>query len=360
MQLFIKVMKADKFYQEKGPLALPLEWINVLFCVLDQKLQNMSHLTEKQRYLIEVMKKQGYKQKDIALAIDKDKSVVSRELRRNADQRNQEYRHELAQRKCAARHAAKPKKIRFTQEMSRSVEVLLRKEYSSEQVRGVLLKEGHPCVSVERIYQPIWADKKQGGSLFSHLRSRGKRYRKRGSLKDKRGQLENRQSIEQRPQIVNTRERIGDWEVDLVIGKHHQGALVTVNERKTGYALVRKVASKKAQQLSDAIVEMLAPYKELVKTITSDNGKEFAQHQRIAQELEASYYVAHPYHSWERGGNENYNGLLRQYVPKKTDLATLTHEDIGRIEYTLNNRPRKRLGFDTPYNFFHQKVAFIT
>jgi len=168
----------------------------------------MSHLTVEQRYTIEVMKSNGYKQKDIAKAIGKDRSVVSRELKRNCDRRSGEYRHDLAQRKYHERQREKPKSIRFTPGVQRAVEELLRQDYSPEQVVGTLRKRDENTVSTERIYQYVWADKKRGGTLHAHLRSQGKRYRKRGSAKDNRGVIKNRVGIEHRPEVVEKRDRL--------------------------------------------------------------------------------------------------------------------------------------------------------
>lgn len=320
----------------------------------------MSQLTAEQRYTIQVLLKENYKKKQIALILGKHPSSIGREIKRNADLRNGNYSSNLAQRKSEKRHKEKAKHIRFTSEIKEDVNLYIKEDYSPEQVKGFLDKEGKKSVSIETIYQYIWKDKKMGGDLYEHLRTQGKRYRKRGHKKDKRGIIENRKSIDERPTIVNNRERLGDWEVDLVIGKNHQGALVTINERQTGFTIVTKVASKSKELVSQAIIRELSVYKDYVKTITSDNGKEFADHQIIAQTLETDYYFAHPYHSWERGSNENYNGLLRQYVPKKERLDIFTEENIKEIQNKLNNRPRKKLNFEKPINVFNQKIAFIT
>lgn len=329
----------------------------LLFCVLDQKLQNMSHLTVEQRYTIGVMKSNGYKQKDIAKAIDKDKSVVSRELKRNCDMRSGEYRYDLAQRKYHKRQKEKPKRIRFTPWVQRAVEELLRQDYSPEQVVGTLKKRGEKTVSVERIYQHVWADKKRGGALHTHLRSRGKRYRKRGNAKDNRGIIKNRVGIEHRPEIVEKRDRFGDLEIDLIIGKNQNQAILTINDRASGKLKMRKVESKQADVVSKAIVEELTDWKPYIKTITSDNGKEFANHELVAEKLNIDYFFARPYRSWERGSNENINGLIRQYFKKSTDFTTITHEMVKLVEAILNNRPRKRFDYENPI-FVMNKLLF--
>lgn len=325
----------------------------------------MKHLTVEQRYTISAFKIAGYKQKEIALAIGKDKSVINRELKRNCDRRSGEYKADLAQRKYKYRQKSKPKHIGFTEQIQSHVEELLRKDYSPEQVSGVSKKQGVGCVSAERIYQHVWEDKKAGGNLHTHLRRKGKKYRKRGSSKDSRGIIKNRVSINQRPEIVEKRLRFGDLEADLIIGKNHKQAIVTLNDRACGMLKMRKVKSKQASVVAQTINEMLEEWIAYLHTITSDNGKEFADHETIAETLNIDYYFATPYHSWERGSNENLNGLVRQYIPKKTDFSALSDEYIKSIENKLNNRPRKRFDYETPIFvmnqlLFNQKVAFVT
>jgi IS30 family transposase len=327
----------------------------------------MSHLTQAQRYIIAVLKKENRSQSYIAEQINKNKSVVCRELQRNSDKRSGEYKAELAQKKCLERHQKKPKNLRFTDSVKIYVNACLEKEYSPEQIAGLSKKEGIPFVSHERIYQYLWHDKKQGGSLYSYLRTQGKRYRKRGSAKDNRGQIVGRIGIEKRPKEVDDKMRLGDVEIDLVIGENHKQALLTINDRLTGVVKIRKVGSKEACGIEKAVIEALQDWKPFLHTITSDNGKEFANHKAIAQSLNISYYFARPYHSWERGANENLNGLIRQYFPKKSSFECLTNEQIQEVEDKLNNRPRKRFGYETP-NYVHlqtiknngQKVAFMT
>lgn len=326
----------------------------------------MSHLTQEQRYTIEVLQKENYSQTAIALIIGRDKSVVNRELKRNCDKRSGSYRSELAQKKCAKRHSEKNKKIRFTKAIKEYVTQWLKEDYSPEQIVGIAKLEGFDCVSIEKIYQFIWDDKKQGGSLYKHLRTQGKRYRKRGSSKDKRGQIVGRVGIENRPIEVAEKERLGDFEIDLVIGKDHKGALLTANDRATGIAKIKKIESKDSKIVKKAVVELLYEFKPILQTITSDNGKEFSQHEDISKELEISYYFARPYHSWERGANENLNGLIRQYFPKGMSFENITNGQVQTAENKLNNRPRKRFGFKTPNQVYlhkslnQEKVAFMT
>lgn len=339
---------------------------NISFCASSKNCKIMSHLTEGQRYQIQALFTAGFNQKYIADYIGKDKSVICRELKRNCDQRNGEYRADLAIRKCANRHKNKPKRKNFTKSIKDYVDKKLESYYSPEQIVGDAKRYDIPCVSVERIYQYIWDDKKQGGDLHLYLRTRGKRYRKRGSSKDSRGIIVDRIGIDQRPQIVEQRSRIGDLEIDLVIGKNHKRALVTINDRATGKVKIGLVMSKKAEEVRDKAISLLKEWKDKLHTITSDNGKEFALHKDIAKSLEIDYYFARPYHSWERGSNENFNGLLRQYFPKKIDFQSITEEQIKHAENQLNNRPRKRFGYLSPNEVYLQalnnngQVAFIT
>lgn len=220
-------------------------------------------------------------------------------------------------------------------------------------------------MSHETIYQHVWDDKKKGGELYSHLRRRGRKNKKRGSKRAGRGFIPNRIGIEQRPEVVDDKTRFGDLEIDTIIGKDHQGAIVTINSRASGMLKMKKVKNRTAEEVSKATEELLKDWVPYINTITADNGKEFAMHQRIAENLNVEFYFANPYHSWERGANENLNGLIRQYFPKKTDFETITNRRIQEIEDRLNNRPRKRLNFETPSErmdklLFNSEIAFVT
>jgi transposase, IS30 family len=298
------------------------------------------------------MHKARYKQKQIAEAMGKSASAVSREIRRNCDRRSGTYMADLAARKSAQRKKDKPKAVRFTAAMRAEVEGQLALKLSPEQIVGVALREGRDMVSHERIYQHIWQDKKRGGHLHEHLRTRGKRYRKRGASKDSRGMIIGRVDIDQRPAVVEKRERFGDLEMDTIIGRGHKGAIVTINDRASGMLLMRKVPRKESSLVAQVAIAALRKWKPLLHTATSDNGKEFADHQHIARKLNLDFFFAKPYHSWERGSNENLNGLIRQYIPKQTDFDTLSDEFIQHVQDQINQRPRKRFNFDTPINQF--------
>lgn len=316
----------------------------------------MSHLTQQQRYTIGVMYAQNYSQKAIAETISKHKSVISRELKRNIDQISGGYHADLAEQKYLARKKNKPQKKRFTPEIKASVDALLSMDYSPQQVCGRLKLEGKPTVSHECIYQYVWAQKKGGGSLHEHLRRKGRKYRKRGAAKDTRGIIKDRVGIELRPEIVDKKSRIGDLEIDTIIGKNHKGAILTINDRRSSKVWMGLLKGKDALELAQMTVKLLAPYSSVIQTITADNGKEFAQHKLIAKRLEACFYFARPYHSWERGANENTNGLIRQYFPKGSSFENITHEDVRNVQNILNNRPRKKINFLTPNEFFLQNL----
>ena len=313
-----------------------------------------------------MMLQEGKSRKDIAKAIGVSASTISRELRKNCDMRNGAYNYELAQRKYETRIKQRGRKTVFTKEMKATVISLLEEGYSPEQIKGRSNVEGFAMVSHETIYRWIWEDKLKNGTLYLHLRRKGKKYNKRGNSHAGRGYIPNRVDIEDRPTIVDLKERFGDLEIDTVIGSNHKGALVTINDRLTSKVWIRKLSGKDAIPLALKTIEALRPIKDLIHTITADNGKEFAKHQEIAKELDISFYFCKPYHSWERGANENTNGLIRQYIPKGTDFSEITDEFVSWVENKLNNRPRKRLGFLTPNEKFNllltnqNSIAFVS
>ena len=328
--------------------------------------RQMAHLTLEQRYKIAALRKAGASKSQIADLIGVHRSTIGREISRNADARSGVYKAELAQRKTQQRHKEKPKRIHLTVEVEASILYYLTQDYSPEQIKGKCDRASKTMVSIERIYQYIWADKKKGGHLHKYLRTKGKKYAKRGQLKGARGQIANRTSIDERPEIVERKERLGDLEIDLIIGKGHQQALLTINDRATGLLFMDKVLTKRAEEIQAKAIELLQDWIPLIKTITSDNGKEFARHERIAQALNIDFYFAHPYHSWERGANENLNGLVRQYFPKQMDFRGIDQTQIKSVVDRLNNRPRKRFGFLSPNEMLKHKleqqpaVAFMT
>jgi len=281
---------------------------------------------------------------EIADVIGVHKSTVSRELRRNTGGRG--YRPKQAHQLALQR---RDEKVRFGIQEStwQRVEQLLREDWSPEQVCLWLRDSGEQSVSHESIYQYIYWDKNCGGDLHTHLRCKKQRRKRYGSY-DRRGKLVNQISIDERPAVVDERSREGDWELDTIIGKNNKQAIVSMNERVHRLIYLCKVETKDAESVADAITRTLKEKGLPVLTLTADNGREFANHEFIAKKLNAEFYFAHPYSSWERGANENGNGLVRQYYPKGSDFSTITDSDLRRVERKLNNRPRKCLDMKTP------------
>lgn len=311
---------------------------------------NYTHLTREERYQIYALKKAGHKQSEIAAVLNRSASTISRELSRNTGRCG--YRPKQAQRLAAERRALNARMI--DDATWRFAQARLREDWSPEQISN------QAAISIETVYQRVYADKRTGGSLWQHLRCQ-KRRRKRYGQHDRRGIIPNRPSIEDRPVVVDERSRVGDWEADTIIGKNHRQAIVSLVERKSGFTLIRKVKRKTARAVRKAAVLLLKPHRDKVYTVTSDNGREFSEHEQIAKALQADFYFAHPYASWERGTNENTNGLIRQYFPKSRDFTTITQQEINAAMKRLNNRPRKRLGFLTPSQvFFKSGVALQT
>lgn len=304
-------------------------------------------LTYEQRCQIQTLKTRGDSNRQIARQLGVDSRTIDREVARNSGKKG--YRFKQAEAKSQERRHRKPgANVKMTPELIAVIEEKVTQfQWSPEQIAGWLKREhGRQMISHERIYQHIWADKKAGGTLYTHLRRKAKKYMKRINGKTKRGQIIGRVGIENRPPIVETRTRIGDWEADTIVGKAHQGAIVSLVDRKTRYTKLIKVERATAEAVQLAITTALNSFP--VHSITFDNGKEFASHLAIATALNTATFFARPYHSWERGTNENTNGLVRQYIPKKTDFATVSHEDVARIENLLNTRPRKCLSYNIP------------
>jgi IS30 family transposase len=304
-------------------------------------MRHYTQLTKEQRYQISALLKTGHSQAEIAKTIEKSKSTISRELKRNHGKRG--YRPRQADQKAQTRKdKAKP---RIMPEDWQVIEKLVCEDWSPEQIRDRIQSQDGFLISHEWIYQHILRDKKMGGNLYKHLRCQKKR-RKRYGKYERRGCIPGRISIEERPAVVNERKRMGDWEVDTIFGRKKQQAIVTATERKSRFTLLRKVSHKTSMEVGDALIELLRPYP--VLTITCDNGKEFVEHQRISHALKAQVYFAHPNSAWERGTNENTNGLIRQYFPKGSDFSGITELDVDLVMHRLNNRPRKCLGALSP------------
>lgn len=290
----------------------------------------------------------GLNQTQISINLGRSKSTINREVSRNAGQRG--YRPKQADDKALERAQGSRNARRVEDWVLHQAKSYLSVQWSPEQIAGKL------PVSHETVYRHVYADKAAGGMLWKQLRCQKMRKKRYASGRDRRGQIPNRRPLSQRPLHIQERKQVGHWECDTIIGAAHKQAIVSIVERKSGYAVLAKVSNKTAALVSAAIVSELQPIASKVKTLTYDNGKEFAWHEEIDEMLGSTGYFARPFASWERGSNENLNGLVRQYVPKNRAMSTVTEEEIRMIQNRLNNRPRKRLGFKTPAEVFHKSL----
>lgn len=314
-------------------------------------MRKFRHITHEDRCQIHALAKQGSSQESIAKIIGISQGAVSREMCRNSGKRG--YRFKQADAKAQERQSVRSKPRKLTAAVRRMIESKLHEQrWSPEQISGWLVEQ-NVTLSHERIYQMIWQDKRDGGDLWRSLRRRGKLYNKRAGKTAGRGLIPNRIDISERPAIVDRKARVGDWEGDTVVGAGHKGGLLTLVERKTKLAKIVLLPRATAIATQKAAVRRLKPIGNFVHTITFDNGKEFAAHQGIALALNAKIFFATPYHAWERGLNENTNGLIRDFFPKGTDFSTITPAEVAKVERLLNSRPRKTLGFRSPQEVFN-------
>lgn len=314
------------------------------------------HLTREQRYQIQTYLQCGKSIKFIAENLNVNKTTIYRELKRNASS-SSVYLAEDADEKSEKRKQRYRSYRKFNDEVKAFIDdKLTNHKWSPEQIAGYCKRHGIAMVSHERIYQYIRQDKINKGYLFKSCRHMLK-HRKRVSG-GKRNIILNKVSIEQRPSIINNKERFGDWEIDTIIGENRKGAIVTIVERTTGFLLMEKLEhGKNAKELAKTVIKMLLPYKHIVHSITSDNGTEFAEHQLIAKKINANFYFAHPYASWERGINEYTNKLVRQYIPKSMNFNLIFERYIQFVSKQINSRPRKKLNYDSPNEIFCKFTA---
>ena len=305
---------------------------------------NYTHLTQEERYQISTLLREGFSKRYIAWRLNRSPSTISREIARNRARNGYFAKH--ANKLARRRHCPNPKRISYDTWVQ--VIAYLDLQWSPEQIAS------HVSVSLHSIYRFIQQDKSKGGVLFHNLRLRNQRKRKYGSI-ETRGQLTNRKSIHDRPAEIEQRSRFGDLEIDTIVGKNHQQSLVSIVDRKTGYLWLKKCSTRKAEEVCQATIRLLKPIKAHLKTITAGNGKEFSLHEYAAQELDVDWYFADPYSAWQRGTNENTNGLIRQYIRKGSDLNDYTDAYIAEITQRLNHRPRKRLGFKSPSQVLWQQ-----
>lgn len=309
-----------------------------------------TQLTEVERYQIFSLKEAGFTQRFIATSLSRDPSTISRELKRN--QASQKYCPKQAQCQALERRHSALKAVKVTSEVITWIKELIWQDLSPEQTVGYLNREKALSLHHETVYRLIDKDKSQGGNLWQHLRIAKKPYRKRYGSYERRGKIKNRISIDERPKIVDKKQRVGDWEGDTIVGKDHKSALLTLVERKTLFTIIIKLEKKTAKTVVKAAIRHLSSIKHKIKTITLDNGLEFADHERLSKNLEAKIFFAHPYSPWERGINENTNGLIRDYFPKGTDFNKVSELEINLVANRLNKRPRKTRGYKTPNELF--------
>jgi IS30 family transposase len=310
-------------------------------------------LTSGERYSLSALRTQGLNQSQIAKQLGRHRSTISRELKRNSAHLDGHYRPSKAIERTSGRRSRSRRNQRFTLDDLHQVDALIRMQWSPQQVSGHLRKKRLLRISHETIYRHIWSDKACGGSLHLHLRGARKNCRKRYGAYDSRGKLAGKRHISERPPSVQGRRRIGHWEIDTVVGNGSQHCIVSLVERKTGYVLIGKLEARTVQQLNRGTLRIARRHADQFATITADNGSEFHGYALIEQALALKFYFATPHHSWERGTNENTNGLIRQYIPKGVNMAKLTQHDCNVIATKLNTRPRKRLDYKTPHECFY-------
>lgn len=311
-------------------------------------------LTLEERTMIYGFCKVDYSISKIAKELGRNKSTISREIQRNTGKRG--YRPRQADEMAIERKKSAYKAVKWTSEIEDRVSNLMKEKWSPEQISAWLKKYNSITICHQRIYQFIEEDKMSGGNLYRNLRQGNKKRRKKyGKNASKRGQIQNRVPISKRPGYIEKRSTTGHWEGDTIIGKNHKKAMITLVERKHGFTVIEKVESKNAELVAKKICKALLKYKDKVKSITFDNGLEFAAHEMVSKSLNCKIFFADPFSSYQRGTNENTNGLIRQYFPKGSDFDDYSDEDVQKVMISLNNRPRKRLDFYTPEERFLNK-----
>jgi IS30 family transposase len=323
--------------------------------------KSYQQLTEDERIEIYAMRQEGKTIPKIAEALGRNRASINREITRNSGQRS--YRPKQAHRKAQERRTSKRKAVKMTEPTLAYIHKKLAIEWSPDQISNMMRVDseytGHP-ISHERIYLYIWEDKRNGGALYEQLRIANKdKYRKRYGKNDYRGKIPNRKDIDKRPAIVDEKQRIGDWEADLVVGAGASGYLVTLVDRVSKLTLIGHVSHKTSESVTEEMLRMMRPHKDFVTTITFDNGREFSRHETVALELDCDCYFAKPYHSWERGLNENTNGLIRQYLPKKVPFPPISRSYLTFIMDRLNTRPRRLLDYATPSKVYFNSTRLV-
>ncbi len=306
-------------------------------------------ITYAERYTLSLLRREGLTPAEIGRVLGRHRCTILRELRRNRTAHDGAYRPQMADWYARGRRSRSRRNRRFTAADWRRVRALLEERWSPEQVAGYLRRHRLLRMSHETIYRYVWADKRAGGALYTHLRGARKQRRKRYGSYDSRGRLAGKRPITDRPATVATRGRIGHWEIDTMLGAGQAGPCVlTLVERKTGYVAIGKLHARTTADVTQRTTHLIQRQPRPVRTITADNGTEFHGYSAIERATDTRFYFATPHHAWERGTNENTNGLIRQYLPKGQSMAQLTQHHCNAIARQLNHRPRKRLGFRTP------------
>ena len=311
-------------------------------------MRNYTQLSDEERFVIARLLHHRLSLREIARVLERSPSTISREVRRNNyPNRPRSYSWYHAINMASGRRRRERYGTHFTEELLRLVDDLLREDFSPEQMSGYLRRTGELSISYETIYRHIIDNRRRGGRLYKHLRCARKQRRKRYGAYDSRGRLGGKLRLDERPPGAINRSRIGHWEIDTVMGKN-RACILTLVDRKTGYVLIGKLANRTAAATNRRLRQLIERHAGNVHTITADNGCEFHGYAEVEESYEVKSYFAPPYHSWERGSNENANGLIRQYLPKGKCLENLTQAQCDRIAERLNNRPRKRLDYYTP------------
>jgi len=314
-------------------------------------------LTPHERYMISSYRKAGLSVAQMAKDLDRHRSTIYREIKRHFRQNS--YRPDYANDRALAKRSGTRCGFKIHPDDLFVIKNLLRHKWSPEQISGALRETGFLSISHQTIYSYIWWEKKKGGKLWKHLRQSRKKRRKKHNSLNTRGILTDKRHISERPDVVETRGRIGDWEIDTVMGSSDQHCIVTLVDRKTGYLLIGKLKNRTVDELNWVTRKLIRKHEDKMLTITADNGTEFHGYSDLEDDTGVTFYFATPYHSWERGTNENTNGLIRQYLPKRESMAKLSQKACDKIAFEINNRPRKRHGFIPPANLFwnDQSVA---
>jgi len=313
-------------------------------------------LTSEERYALSALRRQGLSRAEIGRTLGRHPSTIGRELKRNS-RKDGGYRPSTAGEMTRGRRSRSRRNQQFTSEDWSLVLACLRELWSPEQIAGRLARDGLLSISHETIYRYIWNNRRIGGSLHTCLRQDPKQLRKRYGRYDSRGRLAGKRPIADRPSGAHNRSRVGHLEGDTMIGTFDKHCVLTLVCRKTGHTMIGKLYGRTTKAVNRRATALIRHAARRTLSITVDNGTEFHGYKKLEEAIGAKVYFATPHHSWERGTNENTNGLIRQYLPKRTSMSHITQRDCTRIAAALNNRPRKRLGYLTPAEVYEKSSS---